>query len=1050
MIHQRKIIKAIAYAILLCFTSLTGAQPLYAIPANTQLPTGPGTNGYGDVTHGDASISVTGNTMNIEQSTNTSVIQWDNFSIGADAAVNFVGKGQDNFNGFNSLNYVMNGPVSEIYGQLTALGGNIFIANPAGVQIGNSAQINVGSLYVTNKDVGSALDGIDEGSTKEQIIGAIQGQSVAATNAELMSLGSIISTNNNVTFDGNRIVIDSDRLYKDTDGTPMVVKKDNGGLSIEGLTIKTNDSSTDDVVLGYTAYTTDFDAVEGEPSASSSTYADKQKTFTLADNTQIKGYMWVDDLFQLQDMNTKLDGWYALRNSIDANYTANDSYGSGIDGYTGTGFAPIGNSTNSFTGRFDGLGYDIFGLTINGTGNNTGLFGYAQNAAIRNVTINSGTITGGDNTGAAVGYAKNSTIENVTNTANVTGENQTGGVVGHAEGVTMSGLRNVGTIRHKDADGQTSESLMDLGGIVGKMSDGSTLGGMTYNLGGVYGGGSSYNVGGIAGSVENSSIGDAADDAFQIYNQLNVTGGYNIGGIAGRLTTTGNGKSSVTNAANHGTITADGKTADTYSYHTAETQNNTGGIEGTKIENGLASVTVDAANLGGIAGKADGATITDVLNDGDVSSSLATGEDYRIAGNVGGVVGRAENTAITNATNRENSVAGAHNIGGIAGLLANSGIADSENDGGDITGTGARKDGVAVKERVRPKAGDNIENANETFIVGNIGGIAGYMYDSDSTENGEKAEAFVENSTNRGTVHSAYITDTMIEEAQEKGGNLPDIVKAANVGGVVGKVDSALQLSASENEANSIMPEDPNAPSNESDFQNVSIRHSYNTGDVQGYTGVGGVAGMMYNGSAARSFNTGKITSTRQSNTNTKEPLNMGGIVGDTTELTDARTVLYDVYNSGQIGDEDFFYYGRHVGGIVGRLSGEIYKAYNTGDIYNGFSVTGGIVGWWHEGDITNVFNTGNITGLNNNNTTGSYVGGIAGAADATTNGGDKTLSYAYNLGTIRSFARDDIERYNEREGYGNYVSGIIGAIEDEKAKLALTTYIRWAIYTRR
>ena len=106
MIHQRKILKAIAYAILLCFTSLTGAQPLYAIPANTQLPTGPGANGYGNVTHGVADISVTGNTMNIEQSTNTSVIQWDNFSIGADAAVNFVGKGQDNFNGFNSLNYV--------------------------------------------------------------------------------------------------------------------------------------------------------------------------------------------------------------------------------------------------------------------------------------------------------------------------------------------------------------------------------------------------------------------------------------------------------------------------------------------------------------------------------------------------------------------------------------------------------------------------------------------------------------------------------------------------------------------------------------------------------------------------------------------------------------------------------------------------------------------------------------------------------------------------------------------------------------------------------
>ena len=157
MIHQRKILKAIAYAILLCFTSLTGAQPLYAVPLNHQTPTG--------------FESVTGNSVydgheNISQTGMTAVNSWGDFSIGADATVNFTGP-----NGFNSFNYVKDGPVSEIYGQLNAIGGNIFIANPAGVQIGNSAQINVGSLYVTNKDVGSALDGIDEGSTKEQIIG---------------------------------------------------------------------------------------------------------------------------------------------------------------------------------------------------------------------------------------------------------------------------------------------------------------------------------------------------------------------------------------------------------------------------------------------------------------------------------------------------------------------------------------------------------------------------------------------------------------------------------------------------------------------------------------------------------------------------------------------------------------------------------------------------------------------------------------------------------------------------------------------------------------
>ena len=148
MIHQRKILKAIAYAILLCFTSLTGAQPLYAIPANTQLPTNP------QIKVGDGIVEINtpegSSNMTIDQGNlQTSVIEWGNFSIGADAAVEF----KSTVDGFNSLNYVTLYVylLSEIYGQLTALGGNIFIANPAGVQIGNSAQINVGSLYVTNK-----------------------------------------------------------------------------------------------------------------------------------------------------------------------------------------------------------------------------------------------------------------------------------------------------------------------------------------------------------------------------------------------------------------------------------------------------------------------------------------------------------------------------------------------------------------------------------------------------------------------------------------------------------------------------------------------------------------------------------------------------------------------------------------------------------------------------------------------------------------------------------------------------------------------------------
>ena len=1015
MINKRKIKKAAALAVLFCFTSLAGAQPLYAIPANTALPTLPPEAQQVLIGITPNDITTNGSTMTINQGDSpTSVIKWENFSIGADATVNFIGANGQDFTGHNSLNFVNSGNVSEIYGQLNAIGGNIFIANTAGVQIGNSAQINVGSLYVTNRDLSNALADLNSDSTTDGVIDTIQ--RAQAGNAELMSLGSIISPK--VTFDGSRIVIDTDRLYKNRDAEP---------IETQGLTVRT--TGKDDVVLGYDAYD---DATSSYPTTAKSfgniTVVDGDGNVT-EQNASVDGYMWVRDLFQLQNMNTNLGGRYALRNSIDASYTA--SMGEGA------GFAPIGNSfSNRFTGRFDGLGYSIFGLNIKRPDENlVGLFGYVGNdsrdnrAYVRNFTLNSGSITGAATVGGAIGMAMDGTvIENIVNTANVKGTVNVGGIIGTISGsqeadhnpTELNNLINVGTV----------EGSLNVGGIAGFISYAS-IGGETYNLGNILGTGGAPNsgVGGIVGTASNSVIGNEITDdgsGFQVYNQSSVTGQYNVGGIVGLLQSTPlsdgttMGTSEVRNVANHGTITATGSVGEDYSYHTAD--NNLDGIS-TSVTDGVATVQVKVANAGGIVGKSQNAptsqseeqniTISNVLNDGDVSSSLADGEDYRTAGNVGGIVGSANDTAIEDATNRENSVAGAHNVGGIAGLLTGkSHITNGTNDGGDITGTGARlADGSDfAKERIRPAGTGG--DSNETFIIGNIGGVAGYLYDSDSKAGGE-AEAYIENSTNRGTVHSAYITDEMLGS-----GILPDIVKAANVGGVAGKVDSGVQLSI-----DGIMPEDPNAPNVETDFQNVSIRHSYNTGEVQGYTGVGGIAGMMYNGSVARSFNTGKITSTRQSNTDTIEPLNMGGIVGDTTEgTTDVGTVIYDVYNAGQIGDETYTYYGRHVGGVVGRLTGTLYKAYNTGDIYNGFSVTGGIVGWWNKGDISYVFNTGNVTGLNNNTSTGSYVGGIVGALTAAQ--GPKTLNYAYNLGTIRSFSPIG-------HAYGNYVSGIFGAIEE-------------------
>ena len=241
---KRKLTRAVAFAILFCFTSLTGAQPLYAIPPNTQLPVLDNSfDPIGGVTIPELN-AIKDNIMNITQTDETSIIKWKDFSIGADAIVNFT---RENGGTFNSLNFVNSGAVSEIYGQLTALGGNIFIANPAGVTIGNSAQINVGSLYVTNKklDESTLLNALESGSSTDDIRKHLSQLNTQST-AQLMSLGAITNATN-VTFDGARIVLDTDRIYTANETTGEL-EQVNGDWFKTGLDIITTDK--DNVVLG--------------------------------------------------------------------------------------------------------------------------------------------------------------------------------------------------------------------------------------------------------------------------------------------------------------------------------------------------------------------------------------------------------------------------------------------------------------------------------------------------------------------------------------------------------------------------------------------------------------------------------------------------------------------------------------------------------------------------------------------------------------------------------------------------------------------------------
>lgn len=933
--------------LLICL--LAGSAVMYTLPlhaATSVIGNGTLPTGENSLTHNHTFDR--GNLeMTITQSGSNGIIKWDSFDVGGSATVNFRGDA----GGYNVLNYVNGANASQIYGTINANNnGNIFIVNPAGVQIGNSAQINVGSLYVSNAKVtDSYLEKFDPDTTVNDFLKTAQ-----MTNAALMSLGNINA--NKVTFEGNgRIVIDSERI------------KNSAGSAVNNdFEVHTNDAGH--VLIGYDAYN-EIVSEDNGTVHDKGTYEGKQKTFdnnvfvnNSATATAVDGYMWVEDVEQLQAIDTNLEGNYALRNSIDATSTEQND------------FTSIGSVNDAFKGKFDGIDYNIFGLTIKNGGKNTGLFGYTNNATISNVTLVGGSITGSNNVGAIVGSANNTTLTNVVNSAAVSGDSNVGGIVGSANNSAIKDAINTGTINGSDDN---------VGGLIGNLQNSKLdttkevekgLIGNSYNLGDVSGKG--HNVGGLVGSASNSTIGD---DTNLVYNRMDVTGAYNVGGIVGNMV-----GSTVQNAENSGTVLASGSVEEDYIFHSdyAVKDYNKYDING-NAGNGYGKHDVDVANVGGIAGTSSGnSIITYVLNTGDVSSSKVEGQEYYAAGNVGGIVGKAVDTNISNATNKENEVRGAHNVGGIAGYFGGKGIIKTGiNDGGDIMATGARNGSEFVTEIIRSGA-----NATEKFTVGNIGGVVGYMFGDN---------VYIDGGANRGTVH----TDEPADPADVK-----DWQKAANVGGVVGKIDRS-----------------DTVPISAGNINNAAVSNSYNTGDVLGYTGIGGIAGMMYNGEIAKSYNLGYLRSTRQSQVGGSgkviDALNMGGIVGDTTEESNAKVYLYDVYNKGQIGDKEFKYFGRHIGGIVGRLSGTVEKAYNTGAIYNGYNVVGGIVGWMHEGSVNNVFNTGNITVYNQNNVQGQ-IGGIVGAAHNTI--GDINISNAYNLGTIRGF-----------EGNGTAVSlgGILGFI---------------------
>lgn len=89
-------------------------------------------------------------TMQINQTTDKSIINWQGYSIAANEKVQYFQPSSSSI----SLNRVIGADPSYIYGQLTA-NGQIWVINPNGLLIGNGANINVGSFLGSTLNIGN-------------------------------------------------------------------------------------------------------------------------------------------------------------------------------------------------------------------------------------------------------------------------------------------------------------------------------------------------------------------------------------------------------------------------------------------------------------------------------------------------------------------------------------------------------------------------------------------------------------------------------------------------------------------------------------------------------------------------------------------------------------------------------------------------------------------------------------------------------------------------------------------------------------------------------
>lgn len=411
-------------------------------------------------------------------------------------------------------------------------------------------------------------------------------------------------------------------------------------------------------------------------------------------------------------------------------------------------WTPIGNDYDKdivYTGTFDGCGFTISGLTMNGEYADYGLFGNIDGGTVKNLTLKDLSITVSSSNqnyhiyyvGGIAGYIKGGIAEN----CSVTGESKISGVVNNDYSIVyVGGIFGAAGWKTtvKNCSNASTVNGRYAGGIVGMIYGEDNSIAFCSNGGAVN---ADPSGGGIVGYMYDGS--ETVLDC--CLNNGNVKSGMDAGGIAGRLGSASDVK--LSSCSNTGDVEANN---DGY---TAEVQ--AGGIFGIISRYTTAALTncsnggrVNASNdaeggqsyAGGIAGyitnESSTITLTYCVNGGEVkASSSLSGTPYP-----GGIAGYVGGSALNNVTNCAYP-SGMEAISG--GEMAVSG-AYPKDDAASLV--------VAVYAEIAPKSIAPGETATITFKTA----------PGDNLSNVETLEALASSSSDIATVEGWNTSDKTI------------------------------------------------------------------------------------------------------------------------------------------------------------------------------------------------------------------------------------------------------------------------------------------------